>query len=340
MKNKKIILILAACILLVGITFSLGSALRKNIIEINRSDKEDNVFVPGEFGGKTALYSDFSEEYVKDGNWAVSNKLNPYTDMNQNMYFASNNGIEVYSTSGENGALYFSHNSADSYDTSKVPDPYAIFDNRIFTTYNGNVNYLDCRVSDKKAFTMDIDVELSENVKSHTLTIRPLWRDANNSIIYRSNINGTGFLPLRIKDGKVLDAFGSPTVSVPENFHVTVVVFERYGIILANYYIDGVCVLDTCQNDNLVIPSSAVKFSGLRFGISGDTSYNEAFEVKVDNIIINVFEKDYSGDIDKLVNANCILENLNYNSDTVLGQSNNKIFEDNFNNKGVNANEE
>ena len=297
----------------------------------------EEPFVPSEFGGHTALYMDFTDKYTADGNWYKSETINPYTETNQNLYLASNNGINVSVTSGENGSVVFSHTSEDVYDTSKVSDPYAILDNRVFSTYDKKINYLDSRVSDYKCITLDIDVDLGENFTDHTLTIRPLWRDVNNKIIYRSTVNGIGFCPFRVKDGYYVQKDGySYSHDIANNkFHLTIVVRELYtDYITCEYYVDGSYFMSTEQNSQNIIPNEAVKLTGLRVGISGDTSSESEFSVSVDNLVINYFDKDYSGDIDRLLNSEN--EDLYKNSDTVLGQNNNEIFKNNFLNKGSN----
>ena len=340
---KKKILSILVLILCFGLLLSSISALGSlsdyiklpNAEEDNQNIIED--FVPQEFGGHTALYSDFSEVYVGNGNWYVSDVINPYTNMNQNMYFASNNGIDVYSTSGDNGSIIFEHKSNNPFNTSVISDPYAIVDNRIFSTYNNTVNYLDSSVADYLCITLDVDVSLPENFDGHTFTIRPLWRDKDNKIIYRSAVSGYGFCPFRVQDGYALGIDGEQILEVSNNFHLTVIVYSDNGNIVCDYYVDGKLVLNTYQGNDLIIPSIVTKLTGLRIGLSGNTANNDEFIISVDNAIINYFDKNYDGDISKALNSSTV--DLNYNSDTVLGQKNNDIFKINFQNKGVNGDE-
>ena len=303
------------------------------------SDKPtpEEPFVPSEFGGHTALYMDFTDKYTADGNWYKSESINPYTETNQNLYLASSNGINVSVTSEKNGAVVFSHTSEDVYDTSKVSDPYAILDNRVFSTYDNKINYLDSYISDYKCITLDIDVDLGESFNDHMLTVRPLWRDVDNKIIYSSALKGIGFCPFRVKDGYYVqrDGYSYPQDIASNKFHLTVVVYEEFtNYIVCDYYVDGSYFMSTEQSSQNVIPNEAVKLTGLRVGISGDTSSESEFSVSVDNFIINYFDKDYSGEIDRLFDSENV--DLFKNSDTVLGQNNNEVFKNNFLNKGSN----
>lgn len=338
MNKKKIICLLLVLLIVLGAIMSLGAALGRNIL----IEPEADEYTPGTFGGHTALYSDFSETYtsINGGNWYASDIINPYTGKVQNSYFCTNNGVNVGAVSGPDGHVYLCHKSEDVYDTTKAADNYAVLDNRVFGIYDNTVNYLDCFIVDKKAFTMDIDVTVSDTFNDHILTIRPMWRNELNKVINRdANI---GFLPFRYKDGYALSAEGDNIKYCGDSFHVTVVVYcydPESGYVACDYYVNGEFVLNTCMGIETVIPRSAVKFSGLRVGVSTDYSNTNEFDVKLDNLVINYFDKDYEGEIDELFKGRTDVD-LNYNSDCVLGQRDYEIFQDNFKNKGVNSNEE
>ncbi len=234
-----------------------------------------------EFGGETVLYVDFDKPSSVKTVSGFRVKLDYGILYRKLGSFTEGDGTFTYTI------------PANSADTGNGVDPCMNFD------------FGKTSIDSYSVMTMDFDVEICSD-SGASLYFNCDFRDENNTGYSNTDaqlVYCNGKLYLNSSKMKEIDKCESDT------FHITYIINDEKTLI----YLDGRFLCEAPCSYN----AGATGFTGFRMGILNTTEKSSDFVVALDNLVINKFDVDYTGNIQKLFANPDVL--LKKNSDTIFG---------------------
>lgn len=287
---KKIIIIILATLLLVGLVLSMANTTDYLIKDVIKPSTDDN----------SKDESNEDDEQVID----TSKYVNDFDEMvltpnDTNTGYLTDNG-KIYlpaGTCGVSEGKFYMAITPDTYDTITASGNSSASSHAVFGPQYSVKDYL--------CIVYDIDISVDEGY-TQEFGVRPDYRTLDGSV------GAPNESLIRYRNGQYVTYYGSDVLvsEVPNNYHFTYIIWADGSY---DAYIDGKLIYecDSAYNDDTVYATGL----RLQFKYASDVSTEQ--RVYFDNLQIKTFDIGYDGAINSLYENPDV--DLATNIDTVLG---------------------